>query len=253
VALLAVVRALALTLAIAQMQARGRRRRGRGFRRRVPLGRLALSGEPAHAPRLRSRVKGAAGAAAAGTAGLPLKRPRAAAMLRCCNRREAATRSALATSLLLVRSGHGIDVTPSGVRGPGQSTTRRDRICLRGEVGGRAPGDALGPTWEHRAPTAGTIAFVFSPARSGRVQWRHTDHAGRRHRRDRFATIPIARYRPAVADAVSAASRKQGGTASTDPVLRFAKFETPPRRARWKLRRRLETTAGNDVSFWKLA
>ena len=45
--------------------------------------------------------------------------------------------------------------------GPRQSTTRRDRICLRGEVGGRAPGDALGPTWEHRAPTAGTIAFVF--------------------------------------------------------------------------------------------
>jgi hypothetical protein len=37
---------------------------------------LVLSVEPAHAPRLRSRVKGAAGAAAAETAGLPLKRPR---------------------------------------------------------------------------------------------------------------------------------------------------------------------------------
>ncbi len=43
---------------------------------------------------------------------------------------------------------------------------------------------------------------------------------------DRSATIPIARRRPAVVDAVPAASRKQGGTASTDPVLRFAKLET---------------------------
>jgi hypothetical protein len=55
-----------------------------------------------------------------------------------------------------------------------------------------------------------TIALIPGPPESAPSQWRHTDHAGRRHRRDRFATIPIVRYRPAVADAVSAASRKQG-------------------------------------------
>jgi hypothetical protein len=51
------------TRAPAQMQARGRRRRGRCFGGRVMLGPLALSGEPAHAPRSRSRVKASAGRA----------------------------------------------------------------------------------------------------------------------------------------------------------------------------------------------
>ena len=63
-------------LAFAQIQARGRRRRGDSSSRGVGA-RLSLpfSIRPGYDPRLCSRVKGAAGAAAAGTAGLPRKRP----------------------------------------------------------------------------------------------------------------------------------------------------------------------------------
>jgi hypothetical protein len=46
--------------AFAQTKERGRRRRGRCFGGRVSFGPLALSGEPAHAPRFRIRVKRAA-------------------------------------------------------------------------------------------------------------------------------------------------------------------------------------------------
>jgi hypothetical protein len=38
-----------------------------------------------------------------------------------------------------------------------------------------------------------------------------------------FAAIPISGYRPAVAGAVPEASQKQGGIASRDTVLRFAR------------------------------
>jgi hypothetical protein len=116
------------------------------------------------------------------------------------------------------------------------------------------PPDArVRPCSERLRRGLGTTAFVLTPAPAGRSQRRRKSRQRGGASRDCLATIPIARYRPGVADAVSAASRKQGGTASTDPVMRFAKFETPQRRARWKLRRRLETTAGNHVSFWKPA
>jgi hypothetical protein len=70
-------RRLVQTLPFAQLRARRSGRQGlRLSRARPGSGPLVLLIEPAHAAPLRSRVKGAAGAAAAGTAGLPLKQPR---------------------------------------------------------------------------------------------------------------------------------------------------------------------------------
>src|SRR5205823_750346 len=113
-------------------------------------------------------------------------------------RDRAADSPVTAASLPAVRSDHRAGLTARVLTGPRQSTTRRDRICHRGEIGGRAPGDAPGPTWEHHAPTAGTIASAFSPARSGRVQWRRGSGPPTQSPYECFAASAIAPLAAAV-------------------------------------------------------
>ena len=145
-----------------------------GRRRRIRVPRLRWSRCLARAPREPARRHKRASRRLARGPGRRSDRGRGASRFRASCKRAMGSRRRPPALPNLQRRGHGTAVTPIGVEGLRQSTTRRDRICLRGEVGGRAPRDALGPTWELRAPTAGTIAFVFSPARSGRAQWRRT-------------------------------------------------------------------------------
>jgi hypothetical protein len=98
--------------------------------------------------------------------------------------------SASATRLsLLQRSGHRVSVTPSGVKGPRASTTRRNHICAAISARRTGADDSLGP-----AGNAALIplARLHSYSRRWRSSFRFGDEARVALRAGRVPTDPLS-------------------------------------------------------------